>query len=98
MKHMENLFFSVNIKEGDSMKKWIALLLSLVMVMSVMNIAAAQEPLTASVAGFGGDVTVTVEVDGEGKIVSIAADGSTQTPDADGNAANTLNEGALAEF
>ena len=39
---MENLFFSVNIKEEDSMKKWIALLLSLVMVMSVMNIAAAQ--------------------------------------------------------
>ncbi len=35
------------------MKKWIALLLSLVMVMSVMNIAAAQEPLTATVAGFG---------------------------------------------
>ena len=78
------------------MKKWIALLLSLVMVMSVMNIAAAQEPLTATVAGFGGDVTVTVEVDGEGKIVSIAADGSTQTPDVGGNAANTLNEGALA--
>ncbi len=78
------------------MKKWIALLLSLVMVMSVMNIAAAQEPLTATVAGFGGDVTVTVEVDDEGKIVSIAADGSTQTPDVGGNAANTLNEGALA--
>ena len=78
------------------MKKWIALLLSLVMVMSVMNIAAAQEPLTATVAGFGGDVTVTVEVDGEGKIVSIAADGSTQTPDVGGKAANDLNEGALA--
>ncbi len=78
------------------MKKWIALLLSLVMVMSVMNIAAAQEPLTATVAGFGGDVIVTVEVDDEGKIVSIAADGSTQTPDVGGNAANTLNEGALA--
>ena len=93
---MENIFFSVNIKEEDSMKKWIALLLSLVMVMSVMNIAAAQEPLTATVAGFGGDVTVTVEVDGEGKIVSIAADGSTQTPDVGGKAANDLNEGALA--
>ena len=93
---MENLFFSVNIKEEDSMKKWIALLLSLVMVMSVMNIAAAQEPLTATVAGFGGDVTVTVEVDGEGKIVSIAADGSTQTPDVGGKAANDLTEGALA--
>ncbi|MBQ6289208.1 MAG: FAD-binding protein [Oscillospiraceae bacterium] len=78
------------------MKKWIALLLSLAMVMSVMSFASAQEPLTASVAGFGGDVTVTVEVDGEGKIVSIAADGSTQTPDVGGNAANTLNEGALA--
>ena len=80
------------------MKKWIALLLSLAMIMGVMNIAAAEEPLTATVAGFGGDVTVTVEVDGEGKIVSIAADGSTQTPEVGGKAANDLNEGALAEL
>ncbi len=80
------------------MKKWIALLLSLAMVMGVMNFAAAQEPLTATVAGFGGDVTVTVELDDEGKIVSVIADGSTQTPEVGGEAANTLNEGALAEL
>ena len=78
------------------MKKCIALLLSLAMLMGLVNVAAAQEPLTATVAGFGGDVTVTVELDDEGKIVSIAADGSTQTPEVGGAAANTLNEGALA--
>ena len=78
------------------MKKWIAALLSVMMFMSFMNIAAAQEPLTATVAGFEGDVTVTVELDDEGKIVSITADGSTQTPNVGGAAAETLNGGALA--
>ena len=78
------------------MKKWIAALLSVMMLMSFMNIAAAQEPLTATVAGFEGDVTVTVELDDEGKIVSITADGSTQTPNVGGAAAETLNGGALA--
>lgn len=78
------------------MKKWIAVLLSVMMLMSLMNIAAAQEPLTATVAGFEGDVTVTVELDDEGKIVSVTADGSTQTPEVGGAAAETLNGGALA--
>ena len=78
------------------MKKCIAFLLSLVMLVGIMNIAAAQEPLTATVAGFGGDVTVTVELDDEGTIVSITADGSTQTPNVGGAAAATLNEGSLA--
>lgn len=78
------------------MKKWIAALLSVMMLMSLMNIAAAQEPLTATVAGFEGDVTVTVELDDEGKIVSVTADGSTQTPEVGGAAAETLNGGVLA--
>ena len=78
------------------MKKGIALLLSLVMLMGLMNIAMAQETLSAAVAGFGADVTVTVDLDDEGKILSITADGSTQTPALGGAAADTLNEGALA--
>ena len=78
------------------MKKWISLVISLVMLVSLMGTAAAQEPLSVSVAGFGGDVTVTAELDDEGTIVSITADGSTQTPELGGNAAAVLNEGALA--
>ena len=78
------------------MKKLISLLMGLIMLVSLMGTAAAQEPLTATVAGFNGDVIVTVVLDDEGSIVSITADGSTQTPDLGGNAANTLNEGALA--
>ena len=78
------------------MKKWISLLVSLVMLAGLLGSASAGEPLSASVSGFGGDVTVTVELDDEGKIVTITADGSTQTPELGGNAAAALNEGALA--
>ena len=78
------------------MKKWISFLISLVMLMSMLSIAAAQETLSASVAGFGGDVTVTAELDDEGTIIALAADGSTQTPALGGAAAETLNQGALS--
>ena len=78
------------------MKKLISLLVSLVMLVGLLGTAAAGEPLSVSVSGFGGDVTVTVELDDEGTIVSITADGSTQTPELGGNAAAMLNEGALA--
>ena len=78
------------------MKKWISLLVSLVMLAGLLGSASAGEPLSASVSGFGGEVTVTVELDDEGKIVTITADGSTQTPELGGNAAAALNEGALA--
>ena len=78
------------------MKKWISMLLCLAMALSVMSVAAARETLSAAVAGFGGDVTVTVELDDEGTITAIEADGSTQTPGIGGAAATTLNEGALA--
>ena len=78
------------------MKKLTALLLSLAMLMSIAGVSAAQEPLTAAASGFEGDVTVTVELDDEGTIISVKADGSTQTPGVGGAAAETLNEGALA--
>ena len=78
------------------MKKLTALLLSLAMLMSIAGVSAAQEPLIAAASGFEGDVTVTVELDDEGTIISVKADGSTQTPGVGGAAAETLNEGALA--
>ena len=78
------------------MKKWTFILVALVMVFSMMTFASAQSPMTATVGGFNGDVTVTVELDDEGNIVTITADGSTQTPEVGGAAAATLNEGALA--
>ncbi len=78
------------------MKKWTSILVALVMVFTMMTFAAAQTPMTATVAGFNGDVVVTVELDDDGNIVSITADGSTQTPEVGGAAATALNEGALA--
>ena len=77
------------------MKKWISMLLCLAMVMSLASVASA-ETLTANVAGFGGDVTVTVEVDDAGVIAAIHADAPDETPALGGKAAETLNEGALA--
>ena len=77
------------------MKKLLSLFLALAMMLTLVSVASA-DPLTASVAGFGGDVTVTVELDADGVITAISADGSTQTPEVGGAAAATLNEGALA--
>ena len=76
------------------MKKLLAVLLCLAMALSAT--AVAESPLSATVAGFAGDVTVTVETDADGVIVSVVADGSTQTPEVGGAAAAALNEGALA--
>lgn len=81
-------------KEEICMRKWIALLLCLVMASA--GTALAEGPLTAVVAGFGGDVTVTVETDADGVITAVSADGSTQTPEIGGAAADKLNQGALA--
>ena len=78
------------------MKKLVALLLTLAMLTGIAGVSAAQEPLTASAAGFDGDVTVTAELDDEGTIISLVADGSTQTPEVGGAAAETLNAGVLA--
>ena len=78
------------------MKKLVALLLTLAMLTGIAGVSAAQEPLTASAAGFDGDVTVTAELDDEGTIISLVADGSTQTPEVGGAAAEKLNAGALA--
>ncbi len=77
------------------MKKLLALLLALAMVMGIMSFASA-DMLTATVAGFGGDVKVTLDVDENGVIKSISVDAPNETPEVGGAAAAALNEGALA--
>lgn len=49
---------------------------------------------TASAAGFGGDVTITV-VSADGKISSVVAKGDSETPEIGGKAIEELNNGAL---
>ena len=51
------------------MKKLMALLLALAMVMGVMSFASA-DMLTATVAGFGGDVKVTMDGTVVGRLVA----------------------------
>jgi len=77
------------------MKKTIAWFLSLVMVLSLTTGAFAA---TGSVAGFGGDVTVTIETDAEGVITAIQAEGPGETANIGGEAIKALNEGALAAY
>ena len=78
------------------MKKWFSFLLCAAMLVSMLSFAAAGETQSAAVAGFGGDVTVTVELDDDGTITAIEADGPSETPAVGGEAVKTLNEGALA--
>ena len=73
------------------MKKLLSMLLALAMILSMTAFASA-DPLTATVAGFGGDVTVSVELDADGVITANSADGSTQTPELGGAAATKLTE------
>lgn len=49
---------------------------------------------TASAAGFGGDVSITV-VSADGKISSVVAKGDSETPEIGGKAIEELNNGAL---
>lgn len=59
------------------MKKVFLTLLALVLALACT--VAGAETLTATEKGFGGDVTVTVETDDAGKIVSIVAEGANET-------------------
>lgn len=59
------------------MKKVFLMLLALMLALACT--VAGAETLTAVQKGFGGDVTVTVETDEAGKIVSIVAEGASET-------------------
>ena len=62
------------------MKKFVALLLVVMMMVTGMTAASAMTAgtYTASAKGFGGDVTVTVEVS-DSAIVSVTAEGAAET-------------------
>ena len=77
------------------MKKSLALLACLSLALSGSALA---ETGAASVAGFGGDVTVTIETDESGVITAISAEGAGETEALGGEAIKTLNAGALAAY
>ncbi len=79
------------------MKKVVSLLLSLAMVLTACSFAMA-ESTTGTVAGFGGDVTVTIETDANSVITAISAEGASETEAIGGAAITALNEGALAAY
>lgn len=78
------------------MKKTLAWLLSLAMLLTMISGVALAETNTATVTGFGGDVTVTVTTDDAGVITEISAEGANETEALGGEAIKTLNAGALA--
>ena len=70
------------------MKKWIALVIAAVMCLTMMAPAMA-ETLIGAAQGFGGEVAVTVTVDG-GKITAVEVVGDKETPGIGTNAIEQL--------
>lgn len=68
------------------MKKTLCILLVLMLTLSMCAMA---EPLTGTAAGFGGDVTVTLTMDGD-KIVDCAIEAPGETPEVGGAALEEL--------
>ena len=60
------------------MKKWVSLILAAAMCLSLMAPAMA-DTLTGAAQGFGGEVAVTLTVDG-GKITAVEITGANETP------------------
>ncbi len=75
------------------MKK--ALLLAAALIFA--SACAFAETNSATVQGFGGDVTVTIESQ-DGVISAVTAEGAGETPTVGGAAITALNEGTLAAF
>ena len=76
------------------MKKLVSLLLALCLVLGCTAFASAEDALvdgvyTATASGFGGDVSVSVIVEG-GKITSVGVIGNDETPEIGGAALETL--------
>ena len=61
-------------------RKWLSCLLALALIMaSACMPALAEETYSASAKGFGGDVTVTLTLDGT-KLTGVTAEGANETP------------------
>ena len=78
------------------MKKLVALLLSLCLVLGCVSFAAAEGYTAgtygAAAQGFGGDVKVVITVDESGAIADVAITGDSETPTVGGAALETLIE------
>lgn len=59
------------------MKKWMTLLLALMLIMSMQAVSLA-DAYTATAKGFGGDVTVTLTID-NGALTAVEAEGKNET-------------------
>ena len=71
------------------MKKGIALLLALALCCAGMAGAAAAETYTASAQGFGGQVSVTLTIDGD-KLTDVTVEGTNETEGVGSRAIDTL--------
>lgn len=78
----------------QSIKKVLALVLCLSLC-ALMGSAALAETFTGTAKGFGGDITVTLDV-ADGKVVAIDIDAPNETPAIGGAAAEALKEAILA--
>ncbi len=61
------------------MKKLLALMLSLCMLLGCMALAEGETVLTGTAKGFASDVSVEVTVDADGKIIALTVDDSNET-------------------
>ena len=77
------------------MKKRIALLLALTLCLGGMAGAAAAETYTASAQGFGGQVSVTLTIDGD-KLIDVAVEGANETEGVGSRAIETLPAAMVA--
>lgn len=71
------------------MKKIVSLLLAFTMVLCFGSAAVAEESFSATVRGFGGDVTVTLTIDGD-RLTNVTAEGPDETAGIGGAAIEQL--------
>lgn len=71
------------------MKRLCGLLMTLLMVVSMVGCSSKSTTGTSTAKGFGGDVTVTVTLDGD-KIIDVKASGEAETPEIGGRALEEL--------
>lgn len=76
------------------MKKLFAVVLCLAMMLTLCAVPALADTVSGTEAGFGGDVTVTLTVEG-GKVTNVQAEGANETPDLGGKAMMELASAIL---
>ena len=76
------------------MKKTLAMLV--VLALCLVSVCYAEGSYTGTAQGFGGDVTVEITVDDEGKITSATITGDSETPEVGGAALESLADQLVA--